>query len=205
MLTTKITNRVMAVTLAIALTYLTGCATRPNPFEQNYRDIKATVPPKYQNLARTPLQLPKVILCDNIKPATIKAWVDQGYLNLGYSDFGGVGVEPTKAELLAWAKKVGAEVVLYSVTQKGTQQGVKTVPVYQPGINLMANTTGNATAYGPGGQAYGNYGQTTTVTSPGTISSVVVPVTMRDQEFFAVFFAYKKPEHLTPKQKALGI
>lgn len=190
-----------SIVLAIALT---GCAG-PNPYETHYRDIKATAPPKLQNIVRIPPHPPKIIRCDDLRPPIIKGWVDQGYVNIGFSDFSGLGVEPTKGQLTDWAKKVGAEVVLVTVAQRGVKQGVKAVPVYQPGVNLTANTVGNASAYGTYGQAYGNYGQTTTVTSPGTFSTVLVPTTLRDQEFLAVFFAYKKPEFLTSKQKDLGI
>jgi len=79
------------------------------------------------------------------------------------------------------------------------------IPTYQPGESYTANTIGNATVRSPRGDYYyGNYGQTTTVTSPGTYHNEVVPYSTQLVKYSALFFALKKSEYLTPQQRAMS-
>ena len=109
------------------------------------------------------------------------------------------------------AKKVGADLVLYSSAYLGSQQVAESFLEYHPGETSTTTSSGtvNANAYGSGGYAYGtgNYYGTSTTTSPGTFSTQVVPVTVQTYRYDAAFFRRAKsppisgiiPQPLSPE------
>ena len=167
------------LTLLASALLVSGCV--PNLYTFNYRDIKATVPPNQQNIMRVPTKPPQLLQVDQINDQAL-LWYKRGYVPLGYSNF--TRYQCVRSILLMemrhQAEKVGAEVVLWSIAPAGNSVGVMAMPVYQPGLNLTANTTGNASVYGTYGSAYGNYAQTTTVTSPGVCTTQFIPTAWPD-------------------------
>jgi len=191
------------ITLVATLS-LSGCLI--NTLSLNYRDLKATMPPSVQQSIRTPSAPPKIIEVDDIR-AQVAQYISRGYVLLGYTHLvlPGAGVKAiVNYDLELLGKRVRADVVLYSLTRGQPQQGVMALPTYQPGVNLSATTTGNASIMGEGGPYYGNYGQTTVITSPGTYGTEWVPATYQSFIHDAACLALKKPEFLTPQQRALG-
>lgn len=195
--------RFCAALSVISINLLTGCVG--NLYTNNYRDVKATIAPNMQGCVRTPTNPPQLIQVDDINSMGA-SYVKRGYVTLGYSNFtwNYLFKSVVLLEMKHQTEKVGAEIALYSITPGGVMQGVAAIPTYQPGVNIMANTTGNSSVIGGGGPYYGSYGQTTVITSPGTFGTQYVPTATQLYNYSAVFLALKKPEFLTPQQRALG-
>jgi hypothetical protein len=191
--------------LALAVFSLCGCSTQ-NPFTVYYRDVRAQQTPQMQAIVRAPPRKPQVIQIDSFqnKPDFYKTYWDRGYMQLGYSDFGGAQ-QVTQNMILAHARRVGAELVLYFSSYTHSEPGVRAVNTYRPGANVTTTTQGNVSVSGTGGLAYGNYGQTSVTASQGTINTHLVPATHRHYEHFAMFLGYKKPQYLSKEQRALGL
>ena len=193
---------ISCVFIAAILILFSGCGIN-SPFETCYRDIKATQAPHLQNVMRLPATPPKLIQVDNMN-ARVQEWVKRGYCILGYSDFSGGSLNPylKKVMMTRLAKKVGAEVVLYSIYSAGSKPGILVMPSYNAGVNYTANSIGSIS--GPSGMYAGSYSQNTVVTSPGTFSTQCVPTFIQQFDYTAFFLALKKPEFLTPQQRALA-
>ena len=191
------------ISLIAALT-LSGCLV--NTLSLNYRDVKATMAPNVLQSIRTPTTRPHVIEVDDIY-SVAKQYISRGYILLGYTHLemanpGVKAIADYDCELLG--KRVGAEVVLHSLTRGQPHQGIMALSTYQPGANLTATTMGNASFIGSGGPYYAYYGQTTVVSSPGTYGTQLVPATFQSYIHDVACLALKKPEYLTPQQRALG-
>ena len=200
----KIHLRFGSLIALIATLSLSGCLI--NTYSLNYRDIKSTMPPSVLQMIRTPSSPPQVITVDDIYSVE-KQYISRGYILLGYTHLvapatGVKAIADYDCKLLG--KKVGADVVLLSIICGQPQQGVMALPTYQPGVNLTATTMGNASVIGGGGPYYGSYGQTTVITSPGTFGTQLVPTTYQPYIHDVACLALKKPEFLTPQQRALG-
>jgi hypothetical protein len=190
------------VLMAAILIFVSGCGIN-SPFETCYRDVKATQAPHLQNVMSLPSTPPKLIQVDNMN-ANVQEWVKRGYCILGYSDFSSGSLNPylKKVMMTRLAKKVGAEVVLFSIYSAGSKPGILAMPSYNVGANYTANSIGSIS--GPSGMYAGSYSQNTVVTSPGTFSTQYVPTFIQQFDYIAFFLALKKPEYLTPQQRALA-
>jgi hypothetical protein len=199
---TKKSLGITFVFLSIIPIFLSGCGIN-SPFETCYRDVKATQAPNMQNIMRLPVGPPKLIQVDNINAQALE-WFKRGYYLLGYSEFTGGSLNPylKKVMMTRLAKKVGAEVVLYSIYSAGSKPGILALPSYNAGANYTANTIGSIN--GRSGMYAGSYNQTTTITTPGSFSTQYVPTFIQQSDFTAIFLVLKKPEFLTPQQRALG-
>jgi PDZ domain len=179
----------LAAIFATALVGLTGCVTTPNGFSQFYQDragASITNAPPYSGSTKI------------LTAATTNDWMElyrNGYALLGVSAFQG----PPQANnaLLGQAKKVGADVVLFSCSYLGSAQIAVPWIQYNPGQSSTTTSSGtvNANAWGSGGSAYGtaNYYGNSTTTSPGTFSTQVVPVTVQRYQYEAGFYRKIKP------------
>jgi hypothetical protein len=107
---------------------------------------------------------------------------------IGTSGFEGV-VSVDKADVERAAKKVGAEVVLYSSKYLGSEQRVVPYTTYEPGTSTTTYSTANLYGtYGTGSI----YGVSQSYTS-GTFSTQFVPVTASRYAHFASFWVKAKP------------
>jgi hypothetical protein len=174
-----------------AICFITGCATTPNGFSQFYQDRAGagiTNLPSYSGSTK--------IIAQSTDPTNdIKELYRNGYALIGFSAF--EGSPQTQDMLVSQAKKIGADVVLYSSVYLGSQQAAVPFLQYHPGQTYTTTSSGtvNANAWGSGGYAYGtgNYYGNSTTTSPGTFSTQVVPVTVQRYQYQAGFFRKMKP------------
>jgi hypothetical protein len=172
---------------------LVGCAS-PGPFGKFYAD---NTPSFGTNTSRLMPYSGNSLILQMSKPdADIKRLHQQGYAIIGQSNFeisGGLD----QSALQAQAKKVGGDIVLYRTDYLGSHPGVKPVLQYEPGQTYTTTTSGtvNANAYGSGGYAYGtgNYYGTSTTTTPGTLYTQMVPVTLHRYAHHAIFWRKTKP------------
>ena len=109
--------------------------------------------------------------------------VQDGYVLLGVASFQ-TGGRVTLDQIRDQAKQVGADTVLWSDKYLGSQQAVVPFPQYNPGTTSTTNTYGTVnTSYGSA-----NYNASSTTTSPGTISTEMVPITIQRYEYSATFW-----------------
>jgi hypothetical protein len=182
-------NMGLLVVVLLALINLTGCATTPNGFSQYYQDgAGASITNMLPYSGST-----KVLTASN-PTNDIKELYRNGYWLIGMSAF--QGPPQTETALKSQAKKVGADIVLYSSVYLGSQQAAVPFLQYHPGQTYTTTSSGtvNANAWGSGGYAYGtgNYYGNSTTTSPGTFSTQVVPVTVQRYQYEAGFFRKTK-------------
>ncbi|MGD1031401.1 MAG: PDZ domain-containing protein [Opitutaceae bacterium] len=120
----------------------------------------------------------------------------KGYVPLGQASFQ-TGQRVTLRQIQEQGQAVGADIVLWASSDLGTEQA--TVPVfhYNPGTTSTTNTYGTATAnaYGSGGYATanGSYSGISTTTTPGTLSTQMVPITIHRMAFGATFWRKRIP------------
>lgn len=167
----------------------TSCA---NPYSQFYvGSSDASELPGYVPVHR-PL---RIIQTDNFQRDGMKL-LRRGYLPIGRSSFNAPTNRASMGQLQEQAKKIGAEIVLYSSRYTNTVRGA--MP-YQAPQTTISNSTGAATAYGPGGvvNAYGN-GTTTTYGS----QTIMMPYAISHSDFMAVFYA-KDQSHIGIVPKSL--
>lgn len=176
------------------LCVLTGCVTAPNGFSQFYQDragASITNLPPYSGSTK--------IFTQSANPTNdLNELLRNGYGLIGVSAF--QGPPQSQDALTTQAKKIGADVVLYSCVYLGSQQTAVPFLQYHPGQTYTTTSSGtvNANAWGNGGYAYGtgNYYGNSTTTSPGTFSTQVVPVTIQRYQYEAGFFRKLKPSIL---------
>jgi serine protease Do len=183
-------------TLLLAAQLFVGCAS-PGAFGKFYTDTPQRIGTNSSRLM--PYSGNSQILQMANPDADIKRLYRQGYVMIGQSNFE-ISGNVDQSALLAQAKKVGADIVLYRTDYLGSHPGVKPVLQYEPGQTYTTTSSGtvNATAYGSGGYAYGtgNYSGTSTTTTPGTLYTQMVPVTLHRYAHHAIFWRKTKPPAL---------
>jgi hypothetical protein len=176
--------------------FLTGCAT--NPVAQFYQDQKKNMPVTLQQKLLPPSNAePRLISAtpgiQRIKIA--RGILEQGYVLIGFSAYQGPAA--TEQQLVDQAKKVGADIVLFTSEFMGSQQGVRPIINYQPGQTYTTTESGtiNANAYGSGGYAsgFGTYSGSATTTSSGTFNTQYVPYQYNTYQTGAGFYQRMKP------------
>ena len=179
----------------IALALLAGCAT--NPFAQFYHDNMTQFPPEMQQRLLPPSANPEIIVVAQ-SDAKVQArhLMEKGFAALGFAGFKGSG-KASRNNLTEQAKKVGADVVIYSSQYSHTERGVQAVSTYEPGQTYTTTSYGSATANIYGGRynayGYGNYSDYTTTSSSGTVHTDYVPYERRVNEHSASFWRRVKP------------
>lgn len=158
----------------------TSNAAFAGPFEKYFQgasnaEISAlTLPP----------QQPPQLFITNTLDRDVRRLYEDGYDVIGSSAFVGPPTEPKKS--LKIAKKIKAEIVLYSSSYESTKSGA--MPMLLPN---NSTTTVNGNVYGSGGS--GGFGGT--VNTFGT-KSMVVPFSVDRYNQTAVFFAKLRPENI---------
>jgi hypothetical protein len=173
-----------------ALAHLTGCVTAPNGFNQFYQDVAGadiTNLPPYSGSTK--------IYPESNPTNDMKELYRSGYTLIGASVF--QGPAQPDAALERQAKKVGADVVLFSCSYLGGEAGA--VPWLQSNPGQTFTTTGSGTvsasAAGGGGYVYGtgnSYG-TSTMAAPGAAGVKVIPGTVHRYQYEARFFRSMPP------------
>lgn len=192
MLAFSITKMKASLFLAVLGTaFLTGCA---NPFAQVYQNYSSQWPITLQQRLLPPSSEPRIISSSNLHEDGLKL-EEQGLQPVGFAGFR--GRLAGQQQLITQARKVGADVVLYSSEFFHTEQGVIPVTAYQPGQTYTTQTSGTATAnaYGSGGYASGSgtYSGYSTTTTPGTYNTEYIPYQRQVFDQTAVFFRHVKP------------
>jgi serine protease Do len=169
-----------------AIASLTGCVTAPNGFSRFYQDQAGgaiTNLPPYSGETKIVRQ------SDNVTN-DLKELARNNYLLIGTSAF--QGPPQSQDMLMAQAKKVGADVVIYSSVYLGSQETTVPFVQYHPGESYTTTSSGtlNANAYGNGGYAYGtgNYYGNSTTTSSGTYSTEMIPITIQRYQYDVGYF-----------------
>lgn len=170
---------------------LTGCATNElTKFYQDKAGAALTNLPPYSGSTR--------IYTASNQTNDVKDLYRNGYGLIGVSAFR--STPQSDSALKSQAKKVGADVVLFSSAYLGSDQSVVPWTQYNPGQTYTTTSSGmvNANIYGAGGPAYatGNYYGTATTSTPGTYSTQLIPVTRHWYQYEAGFFRKLKPSIL---------
>ncbi len=166
--------------------WVAGCAV--NPYTKNY-----TVNP---DRIFGPNTASPVSKSENIRVVRIRELTSDlaektskaGFTQLGVSTFTSA-IMVRESQVLAHARKIGAELVLLEERYSHSENGLAGVTTYKPGTNVTTTTTGNVSVYGTTGTALANYGATTTTTSAGTIETTYVPATFHFVRYSASFYA----------------
>lgn len=175
--------------LAMLLTaLLAGCASNFAKFYQGQPDARLW--PSYIES-----NAPIAIYTTADPEKDVRSVVSKGYSIIGQSSFNAGSNTVSQAQLLAHAKKIGAQLVLFKTEFTHSVSGA--MPLTVP-TTSTSYSTGTATAYGTGGSvtAYGS-GTTTTYGSQTTM----VPYTVHRSDFLAIYFAKTKSKiglHPTP-------
>lgn len=156
--------------------FLSGCQTS-NFWEQYYQGQE--VPAKYTYSGKTVCSPGNAEACKNL--------IRDGFLCFGESNFRASG-DVALEGLQKMGEKVGADVVVYAVDNERSTQGASIVPIYHPGAVSTTYANGFGSAYGTYGSATANYYGTATTYNSGTYSSAVVPTTIVQRDYHAVFF-----------------
>lgn len=171
--------------LWVILLGLCSCVT--NDFATFYRD--ATIHQPSDLRARIVPFAGQAEISNRNNPERVgKEMHREGFMLLGFSEFS--GGNPTKAQLLAQAKKVGAERVVYFSSYERTETGVMPYFTYNPGQN--SQTTFSGTVNGSGGNSSYFYGNANTY-SPGSLTSTPIPYNRDIYMHAASFWARVKP------------
>jgi len=177
--------RVLLIIVAGLL--LSGCQA-PNYWEQYYQG--QDIPAKYTYSGRT--------LCTAGNAEACKNLIRDCFLYIGETNFRAAGNVDLES-LQKLGEKVGADVIVYAVDNEQTSQGARVVPIYHPGAVSTTYANGYGSAYGTYGSATANYYGTATTYNSGTYSTAVVPVTIVQRDYHAVFF------RKGPTKRILGI
>ena len=188
--TSILSNKMKTLITIIIISALVGCA---NPYAKYYNDATFGYDAK-KRASIQPLEgTPKAQRVPAVTAKIVNSLASQGFIQLGFSEFTNTD-DASPSQMVAHAKKIGAQYVFYSEKFSHAEQGVKAIPVYTPGQTSTTNTSGNANVWAPGqGSAYGSYSGTSTTTTPGTFSTSYVPATYYHKTKTAFFYAAGEP------------
>ncbi len=184
---------VSTLTLLCGL-FCASCAS--NDFKRFYTDFTKTASPDVIAKLFEPYSGSSTVYSTNNPEADAYSLASKGFQLLGSSGFESAGVV-TNDMLLSQAKSVGADIVLCQSAYVRSEQGVRAVPIYNPGQTTTTNANGvvTADAYGTGGSGHATanfYGAATTTTS-GTFSTQFVPQTYHRYSHNAWYWRKAKP------------
>lgn len=158
------------------------CASAPaaaGPFEKFFQ-AAGVDSETYVVVSKAP---PRIIQSNDLA-TDVRRLLEDGYIAVGTSAFEGPPQNPKNAT--NQAKKVKAEIVLFSSSYKDTRSGA--VPIMMP---RNTSTTVNGNVYGSGG--WGGFGGT--VNTYGT-APVVMPISVDRYSQEAIYFSKLKPEKI---------
>jgi hypothetical protein len=128
---------------------------------------------------------------------TLQSFKDDGYRLLGVSDFTNLIGQPMRNQALAYAKQIGADLVVYAVAPIGSEvHPVNHVVMDSPGGYITTNTTANVNgSFNLNGEVngFGSYdgsgNATSTTYVPPQFHTQVVPETFIRTEHAVAFLA----------------
>jgi hypothetical protein len=183
--------RALLLLAALGATFLTGCKT--NPYTQFYQSYTNQWPAVMQQRLLPTSGEPRIIASSNMQEDR-RRLTEQGLIPIGFAGFRG-GIADQR-QLIAQAKSVGADAVLYTSQFSHTESGVMPIMSYQPGQTYTTQTYGTATvnAYGSGGYASGSgtYSGSSTTTTPGTVDTEYIPYSRQIYDQGAIFWRHMK-------------
>ena len=153
-----------------ALLLLGGCAI--NPFSHHYVDLSEHLPAETVSrmLPADPEPTVLGIAIDEFE-SVHRRLQENGLVQLGQAYF--LGGNPSRSGLIAHARRVEADVVVWASEYSHTSSGTMTAYVYQPGQTTRSSYQGfgNASAFGSGGFASGrsSYSGSATTRTDGTL------------------------------------
>lgn len=171
--------------VALSSLVLAGCASgyksfytqAPGATPDFISSIRASSPPATPALERSAPADPQLVLA---------AYAKRGYVMIGNSMFNS-GQSESESSALKQGSVVGADLVLI-LNPQYTGSITTSVPITTP-TTTTSQSSGSATAYGPGGPvtAYG----TATTTTYGS-QTTYVPMTVHRSDFGAVYFVKQR-------------
>ena len=170
----------MLVALSASLA-ITGCS---NNYKQFYTPAPGATPQAI-SAARASAAPPMPTLERSSfgdKDQIVAGYAKRGYVVIGESRFN-TGESISEMGALKQGRAVGADLVLVFIPQY-TGSTTSSVPFTTPTTNT-SYTTGNATAYGPGGPVTA-YGSATTTTYGS--NTTYIPITVNRSDYGAVYF-----------------
>lgn len=173
---------------------LSGCV---NGFTKFYQDRTANYPAALVQSRLQPYSGATQIFSSNDLQRDGADLTRRGYFLIGESAFQ-TGGHVSSGQMLEQAKRVGADIVLYSSRFDHAEQAYIPVVNYQPGQTYTTYTSGTATAsvYGSNGASAwgtGQYNGMSTTRGSGTYTTTDVPVTIRRYDYDAGFWRKGRP------------
>jgi len=180
-------SRIIFVIAGLALG---GCVSG---FEKFYRPLPGAEV-VLQQAATMPSPPTPVLYAYSSNPKTDNmAAMEAGYVPIGESSFYGPANRSNAQQAIEQAKRVGAAMVLFHTQYMDTLQGVIPFTVANPPVVSTVTTTGNVNSFGSGGFSNGTFNATSTVTSPGGVSSYSVPYAVNRNTFDATYWVRQDP------------
>lgn len=169
--------------LGLCLIALTGCAYNL-PVDKFYTDMTAKVPPQVLAERFEPSSPNPEIFSSTDPMKDSRSLSKKGYMGIGYTDFS-TAYQVSKEDLLKQAKKVGADVVLY--TSRFSHQESGAVPVSSVTMPQTSTTTYQ------GSSTYGNFSGSSTTQTPPSVSTSWIPYQSAIYNYSATYWRKLRP------------
>jgi len=176
-------KELMKIIIILAtISAVAGCSSGYTKF---YTPVTGATPEKIAaTRSGPPPATPVVEILSSIPDANL--YGRRGYAAIGYSSFNSGGNESEK-DAISQGIKIGADLVVL-VNPKYTGSTTSQIPITIP-TTQTSNSTGSATAYGPGGTV-NVYGNATTTTYGSTTS--YIPLTVNRYNYGAIYYVKRK-------------
>jgi hypothetical protein len=184
----------MAIVLLAFAAGVSSCAV--NGFDKYYKPS-----PSAEQVVKSPYNapLPSTPLVynysNNPKADNHKA-LQEGYVFIGEASFYANANKVSDSQAISHAKKVGASLVLIHSEYKDTMSG--SIPWTVPNAPIVStvNTSGTVNAYGSGGYASGTYNGTSTISTPGGVSTYQIPYQFERHTYDATFWVKRATDKI---------
>lgn len=177
-------------TLLYCITVLSGCANLDNPYQKFYQDNISG-----KNLEIEPFSGSTKIYSSKNIDQDIRNIYRNGYSVIGSSSFR--SGPQNNSGLSQQAKEVGADIVLVKNTDAGSFHGSAPILQYNPSTTSSTTSTGiiEMNSWGANGNSSGvaTYSGQATTTTPGSFSTMMVPVNYQLYDHTAFFFRKMRP------------
>ncbi|HEY0790556.1 MAG TPA: hypothetical protein VGD78_05775 [Chthoniobacterales bacterium] len=177
-------KRLFAVGITVAA--LAACSTPTDEVGTFYRRNPAAV-----GGGATKATASYILCAPGMVPTTAQAYVRNGYRFLGGSDFANLTAEPMRAQALAQAQQIGANLILYSVQPLGLEVHPVTKTVMESQGRYVTSTTVQQNQ----NPTPSPYGVNTDVTSPDFLKPVDSPAPGNSPNQTATTTTYVPPKY----------
>ena len=167
----------MKLLILVSLFFLTSCA---NDFKKFYKEEEIYAKMKDKVIFHQ--GDPQIFTSSDIKE-DLEKYFRKGYIVIGSSTFNSGNENNPESNIKSWAKKLGAEVVLWNYKYTNTVSGVNTYTYYTPQTNTSYYSGRINSGYSM--NSYNYSGTMTAQTQTANIASV--PYSIRRYDYNAVF------------------